>query len=214
MTPYAFGDVHGCFLTQQALEKKMGITAEDLIIFCGDLVDRGPRIKETLDYALSRPNTRIVIGNHDFCFIDTFRPKGEERNAFMYFQGLKQTLDQLGNEAQAYAERLSKKAETKIKVGRYVLCHADYNWGKGERFQYDHMWTRIDTSTHKDYEGPIIVHGHTPCSTENMYDKKEDGTIFGINLDGGAVYKGPEACLRAINLSTGQIFSQKTLDFK
>src|ERR1700733_13983134 len=116
MSEYCLGDIHGSYDTLMALLEKLKVTDEDWLVPCGDLVDRGKNIKKTLDFLLNRPKTFIIIGNHDFSFIDWFTPDGKRRNAFMYYQGLKETLDQLGDEAEKYAMALKEK-------GHYVLRH-------------------------------------------------------------------------------------------
>lgn len=226
MATYAIGDTHGCFLTLMALLEKLGVTDKDTLIFDGDLVDRGRRIKELLDWVFARkekdPNkTIIVLGNHDISFIDWFNPGGQMRNAFMYHQGLSDTLYQLGGEAaaQPYAAKLWEYGVFVARVegvDKYVFCHADYNW-EGENFEFDpmqHCWNRIDKYSHGAYNGPIIVHGHTPCRNDKIHEIRPDGFQFGLNLDGGCcytndVYKG---CLRALNVHTGEIIEQESLD--
>lgn len=220
MSIYAIGDVHGCFLTLKALFKTAEIKPEDMVVFVGDLVDRGPRIKEVLDFVFERPNTHILLGNHDFCFVDWFNPGGHARNEFMLTQGLSQTLWQLGEDAREYAVKLgSKPFVINESSGKYVFCHADYNWAKGESFSASsyggHIWNRIDANSHNDYNGPVIIHGHTPVPLEKAIEQKIDGSVFAINLDGGAVYpQFPFSCLRALRLDDGKFFEQKSLDFK
>lgn len=226
MATYAIGDVHGSYRTLMALIFNVGITDEDTIIFVGDLVDRGPMIKETLDYVLPRPNTYVVLGNHDYCFIDWFNPGGghEEyfksargRNTFMFDQGLSDTLTQLGSQAHEYAKRLSKFPYViRDANNQFVFCHADYNWAKDEQFYassgHGHLWNRINQTSHASYSGPIIVHGHTPCPSEKAIETTPDGRVIAINLDGGACYNFPFACLRALRLEDGEIFEQPSLD--
>ncbi len=67
----AIGDVHGCLdELQELLHQAEG--QFDAIVFVGDLIDRGPKIIETVDfvYELSgRMDVTVIRGNHDdkFC---------------------------------------------------------------------------------------------------------------------------------------------------
>ena len=133
---YAIGDIHGCFETLRAFFTTNDIDDTDRVIYCGDFVDRGPCIRETLDFILAREHDIVLLGNHDFAFVDWFELGGQERNAGMYSQGLSQTLDQLGKEAEAYAQALAKRSRFVYhdKHDRYVFCHADYNWRDDETF--------------------------------------------------------------------------------
>jgi len=180
------GDVHGCYETLQMLLREIQLTDEDRLISIGDLVDKGPRIRETLDFFLTRPRTHIIMGNHEYHFIDYFREGGQERNARMLRFGLQETLDQLGKTAREYAKKLARKPKYLTAIDRrYVFCHADWNWRSGETFIRAHLIRHINAETHADYEGPVIVHGHTPCPPEAMYEWSTSGRLLGINLDGG-----------------------------
>lgn len=47
----AIGDVHGCAETLKTLIiEKIRPTSSDTLIFLGDLIDRGPKSKEVLDF--------------------------------------------------------------------------------------------------------------------------------------------------------------------
>lgn len=225
MTTFAFGDLHGCFLTFMALLEKLGVTDNDTLILDGDLEDRGRRIKELLDWVFARKErlpdkTIIVIGNHDLHFIDWFNPGGKSRNQFMYGQGLSDTLYQLGGEEAAlpYARKLAEYGVFVYQIegnDKYIFCHADYNWDGLGFDPMQHCWNRIDEYTHAAYKGPIIVHGHTPCRSDKVHEiRRSDGFQYGLNLDGGCCYSSDvyKGCLRALNVDTGEITEQESLD--
>ncbi len=69
VTSYArtivIGDVHGCYGQLMDLLKKCNYTKDDLVILTGDLVDRGPKPVEVLEWCLENPNVKSVQGNHD-----------------------------------------------------------------------------------------------------------------------------------------------------
>jgi len=56
------GDVHGHYETMLALVKK--IPKEYTIVFLGDLIDRGKRSKDVIQFIIDN-NHRCVMGNHD-----------------------------------------------------------------------------------------------------------------------------------------------------
>lgn len=71
------GDVHGCARTLEILLQRMGYTQEGGVyrhprrqaIFIGDIVDRGPRIREALRIVrdmVEEGSARIVMGNHEY----------------------------------------------------------------------------------------------------------------------------------------------------
>ena len=59
------GDIHGCFEELMELIQQSGITEEDLLISVGDIVDRGNQSKEVWQYLKKRPNTVVLMGNHE-----------------------------------------------------------------------------------------------------------------------------------------------------
>lgn len=60
------GDVHGCYdELMELLEKLKYQKGEDVIVFCGDLIDRGPKIDQVLQFAMTTPRVHSVKGNHE-----------------------------------------------------------------------------------------------------------------------------------------------------
>jgi predicted kinase len=62
---WVIGDVHGCFDELRQLLRTGGYRPADVLIFTGDLVNRGPKITETLEFVRDTPNVFVVKGNHD-----------------------------------------------------------------------------------------------------------------------------------------------------
>lgn len=68
------GDVHGCFDDMEKLLKKIhkGTNPDSVLkIFVGDLVNRGPKNREVIQY-MSHPHLMAVRGNHDEKVIDQY----------------------------------------------------------------------------------------------------------------------------------------------
>lgn len=65
MKTFVVGDIHGCFDELMALVQKMGVQDEDLLIALGDIVDRGNKSKEVYTYFRNRPNSLVLMGNHE-----------------------------------------------------------------------------------------------------------------------------------------------------
>ena len=212
---FVVSDVHGTYLTLMKLLKVMKVTDNDTIINLGDVVDRGPRIKECLDFFMNRKNVINIMGNHDFYFLDYALKGWTGKNIFMKAQGLSETIQQVGTDIEKYAKFVSTWKNYVINEdNKYVFCHASYpwrNWEEGE-FREGHLWERyyyeLD-SEYLDYDGPLIVHGHTP--TKNPYEILEN-KLIGYDLDGGNCYGGPNACLRGLRLSDEKFFEVKNCD--
>ena len=65
MQTLVIGDIHGCFDEFQSLLDKAGLTDEDVIVSVGDCVDRGPDTPAVLRFFQEKPNTRLIMGNHE-----------------------------------------------------------------------------------------------------------------------------------------------------
>ncbi len=65
MRKFIIGDIHGCFDELMELTEKIGLTDNDLLISLGDIVDRGNKSKEVYEYFVNRPNSIVLIGNHE-----------------------------------------------------------------------------------------------------------------------------------------------------
>ena len=69
MSTYVLGDIQGCF---DELKRLLDIVdydaSEDRLWFVGDLVNRGAKNLETLDFIRSQEQAIVVLGNHDCTF--------------------------------------------------------------------------------------------------------------------------------------------------
>ena len=68
MSHYVIGDVQGCYDELINLCSKIKFNPKkDTLIFAGDLVNRGPKSLEVLNFCLeNRKSIKAVLGNHDF----------------------------------------------------------------------------------------------------------------------------------------------------
>lgn len=67
MATYVIGDIQGCYKSFKALLKEIKFDPKkDRIIAAGDLVNRGPKSLEVLEWAMDHPDCfQSVLGNHD-----------------------------------------------------------------------------------------------------------------------------------------------------
>ncbi len=71
MAVWAIGDIQGCFDAFQSLLRKIDFDEDrDTLWIAGDLVNRGDKSLETLEYLYSiRNSIKVVLGNHDIALI-------------------------------------------------------------------------------------------------------------------------------------------------
>ena len=62
---YIVGDVHGCIDELEQLVSVIELTPDDLLIFVGDLVRKGPNSKAVLEYVRGHDNMLSIRGNNE-----------------------------------------------------------------------------------------------------------------------------------------------------
>ncbi len=178
------GDIHGCFDELQELLRQIDLQINDRIIALGDIIDKGNKSKEVYGFLRNRPNTQVIIGNHERKHINQFFSYsqeivkvqfGEEYPAFLAWL---QTLDYYVELPQAYIIHAGMTHDTPINDQKdEVLCGST----AGERFlekKYGEgtYWTDYYTN-----EKPAI-YGHHVVG-ENPHIKNNT-----IGIDTGACH--------------------------
>lgn len=190
---YAVGDIHGRYDLMQSLLEKIWADAEvqaspqNILIFLGDYVDRGPASKQVVDYLiqLSRPGWEIVklIGNHEYSMLEylknpeiyaSWRAYGGAETLLSY--GVKPPLfsdaKEIGRAHQDFVAKFPREHFVFLsglpyshEVGDYFFVHAGVRPGipLKEQVAEDLMWIRDDFLVCDQYFGKVIVHGHTPA---------------------------------------------------
>lgn len=195
---YVVGDIHGCFdlLTDSLREVGFNSTV-DRLFSVGDLVDRGPKSEESLEW-LAEPWFHAVRGNHEQMAID-YMAFGD--NGYYAYNGGQRMLDLPKTHAQLFADEFAKlpiAIDIKVDNKLYGIIHADCptkSWlemedalnGKNkDGYENVAMWSRDrfnykDTALVDDVE--LVYVGHTPL--KNVLSL---GNV--LYIDTGACFKG------------------------
>lgn len=215
---YAIGDIHGRLdLFERMIgaieeDDRLAEAAETTAILLGDLIDRGPDPAGVVALARewqARRKLRILVGNHEEMFIDSFTHQHVLRHFLRY--GGEQTLLSYGicaeelerttiDELQAAMDdRIPAKDrafiqsfEDMIVIGGYVFVHAGIAPGidlDGQQVA-DLRWIREPFLSDAAQHSHVVVHGHT--ITEEVVDRANR-----IGIDTGAYRHG---CLTAVVL--------------
>ena len=94
-----FGDIHGCLDEWKLLIEKIKPGKDDTLISVGDLICKGPSSKKTLDFAMSLPSLRCVIGNHELHFLKAWKEQRLDDLSKDYQQ---RALKEFGNNLDHY----------------------------------------------------------------------------------------------------------------
>lgn len=253
------GDVHGCCDELEALLEQLGyrITADAdadaatglrslaaaplythpqgrKAVFVGDLVDRGPRILDTIRLArrMVEAGTAICVpGNHDMKLLKKLRGKNVQIT-----HGLAETLaeiDALPEETRAtFCDELAAFLDSLVSHylfdgGNLVVAHAGmkeelqgrgsgrvrdfalYGETTGETDEFG-LPIRFDWAS--EYRGrAMVVYGHTPVPEADWLNRT-------INIDTGCVFGGKLTALRYpekefVSIPAGRIYCEPARPF-
>ena len=111
----AVGDVHGCYdELMELLEKVQWSPMNDILVFTGDLIDRGPKVKEVLEFKLGAMNSYSVMSNH-------------ENKLFRYMLGNKVQSRSLSTTLTQCDEDLLKRYFVEMQSMPLILRFGEYN---------------------------------------------------------------------------------------
>jgi len=212
------GDVHGCCDELEQLLRQLGYERNDdgpwthpggrKAIFVGDLVDRGPRIVDTLKTVMSMSQAGgalCVPGNHDI----KLKRKLEGRDVTIS-HGLDLTLAELERQSPEFRSDVQKFLDGLVShyvfdEGRLVVAHAGMKaemQGRGSAKVRDFALFGETTGETDEFGLPVrynwaaeyrgrasVVYGHTPVPEPEWLNRT-------INIDTGCVFGGRLTALR------------------
>lgn len=178
-----FGDIHGCLDEWRELLKKISPNKDDQLISVGDLICKGPYSRKTLDFAMSLPNLKCIMGNHELHFLQAWDSK-KLGNLSKDYQ--KHALEDLGDKLDYYMKWISSWPGY-IETSEYLVVHGglrpEIPLKKQSLADLCNLRNLEDgTPWHAHYQSPKpIIYGHWArqglCVKENS-----------IGLDSGCVY--------------------------
>lgn len=188
---YAIGDIHGRLdlleLLLAGIERDMAGRAsrKTLLVFLGDLIDRGPHSREVVERLRTyrRPNVRTVflLGNHEEVLLRLLAGERGLLDSWLKFGGSEclKSYDVDPAAIRALGERraldeirkafppshlafLSSFADT-LRLGDYLFVHAGIRPGVdlSLQSQSDLRWIRSPFLTDEADHGFVVVHGHS-----------------------------------------------------
>jgi len=218
------GDVHGCCDELEALLRKLGYEIEKRedapfgisvaapatrkVIFLGDLVDRGPRIVDSLRLVMSMVQSGLAIcvpGNHDIKLLRKLRGKNVQIK-----HGLAESLAEMEIESAEFRSQVVAFIDGLVSHyvldgGKLVVAHAGMKesmQGRGSGAvrdfalfgettgETDEFGLPVRYPWAQDYRGrSMVVYGHTPVPEPEWINRT-------INIDTGCVFGGKLTALR------------------
>jgi diadenosine tetraphosphatase ApaH/serine/threonine PP2A family protein phosphatase len=112
------GDIHGCYDELVALLELVQFKSEDRLIAVGDLIVKGNKNKEVLDWFVGDSRFTSVIGNHDLALLRHWRG---ENGSLKKSQA--ETAKELESRSKAYCDYLAS-LPLMIDLGDFLVVHA------------------------------------------------------------------------------------------
>lgn len=196
----AVGDIHGTLDKLQILMASINWDPEnDLLIFIGDYIDRGPNSYGVIEHILGMmqwsDNIVCLRGNHEQLLLDFL--EGHNLDTFLY-NGGESTIDSYGGPDGGVPEEhydFLVSLPYYFETDEYIFVHAGLRDGipLEEQDPHDMLWIREDFIL-SDYDhGKRVIYGHTPNRKPVVKPNK-------IGIDTGAVYGGRLTCLEIPDL--------------
>lgn len=217
-------DVHGCLKTLKALIEKC---PKDDVCFVGDLIDRGPRSSDVVQYVMDN-NFKTVMGNHEamMCNLSSY---GFETWSY---NGALQTLKsyKLGINDSQFGDHQEWMRNLPIyllfddvvddKGIKLLVTHSSaakvWHWGEDKRqemqesFKENIIWDR--NYNPKKIEGIYNVFGHTPLKEpiiKENYAFIDTGCVFNGVEEKGVPFVGR---LTALRFPQMEVYQQDYID--
>ncbi len=161
------GDVHGHYAGLMRLTEMIAPTATDTLYFVGDLIDRGPRSAQVVEF-VRQHNYPCVLGNHEHLLLNAFPDENPNLGAF---QGWLNSGGQPTLTSYPTTEDLLEHVEwlktlpLYLDLGDILLVHAGLNPQKSlaNQSQIDLCWIRDEFHRHPVpfFPDKRVVTGHT-----------------------------------------------------
>lgn len=174
MRTIAIGDIHGCSKALRGLLQAIDPQPDDLLVFLGDYIDRGPDSRGVIDILIalkSQCKTRFLLGNHEIMLLGALRGLPPE----LWLQtGGRQTVTsyggQLRNVSSSHREFL-RACEAFYESDSHIFVHANYmpELPLCEQPDIALYWEHLsDRVPGPHFSGKHVFLGHTPQMRGNI----------------------------------------------
>ena len=222
----AVGDIHGMYDKLINLMDKVQFNPEeDLLLFLGDYVDRGPASVRCLQYVYDLQqtwpdNVICLLGNHEVMMASYFMQKQGSYNNLIIdyadswldnggFETLKQ-LNELDVEKREGLVTWATNLPVRFQYQEFFFCHAgiDPDVPLEVQSEFDMLWRR--QQWWERYEGKkTIIVGHTPIQKVKKQKGQARRTIKPLFLPNKVVMCDTGAYMQGGKLSCVDVLSKK-----
>ena len=206
------GDVHGHYDGLMRLLEAIAPGQQDSLYFVGDLIDRGPRSRQVIDFVRDG-GYRCVMGNHEQLLLDAFPNNEAHMPAFQgwLYSGGQPTLSSYDSVDDLFDHlHWIRQLPYYIDLGDIWLVHAGVNPSRSIEEQDSHEYCWIRESFHRSerpyFADKLIIAGHTITFT--LPGIEPGGIAEGpgwLDIDTGA-YHPKSGWLTAVDVDNGVVY--------
>lgn len=183
MTTYVFADIAGQYDALMRLINKL--ENPTALIFVGDLVDRGPKSKEVVEFCMSDPRVISLRSNHDDMLIDYCRREGRYDRGIWQRNGGTATMESYGGVIpDSHVEWLATRPLAHVVEGGGKKFHIQHTFKMNPelpRWEEEpaELWNR---------EYPVEIPGEIQISGHNSHwrlraFKNAIGEVYALGID-------------------------------
>jgi len=195
MSTIAIGDIHGNLAALDNLLSRItpGVTAQDIVVFLGDYIDRGPDakgcIERILDFRLtSKGRVVTLLGNHEEWLLRTY--KDYTRHSWLLGMEGFQTVRSYSDSAAEILREEAEKAGPHLVLERVPLPYELFF----DAMPAEHITFLTSLQTFCRTPDAICVHGGLDPEVDRVEEQRSEDLLWGT--DGFPHrYKGEELLL-------------------
>ena len=206
---YVISDIHGQFDALMEMIHKIDFDEEDELYIIGDVIDRGPKSLECIQWIMKQYNVLTLLGNHELILFDTYI-----HDAPAFYHSLTEIKEMLSEQEQkAVMQWIEDMPECKLITVNGKEFYLNHTQVASEAYFKQELTDRMfpEYSIYKNYSNLtmkdiVCIHGHIPTMQIRMWNNQgNDRTIWKnknesvIDIDCGAGYPkegGKLGCLR------------------
>lgn len=213
---YCISDIHGEYGLFRYLLEKINFSENDTLIILGDMIDKGKNSVEVLRYAFSKPNIKVILGNHEYEFLKYYDSVMKENISNDYEKVLEKLQSYFKDDGHLLTWDIVDKLESLplyLEFDNFICVHAGVpldNDGKMKPLEKARTEEIVYDRTFKDYKCPVsskcIIYGHTPVRYINGNDRfiyyprnenenKQINDYHKIHIDTGVYLSDVLGCL-------------------
>lgn len=208
---YVISDIHGQFDLFMRILKLINFSFDDELYILGDIIDRGDKSIECIQFIMEQDNILSLLGNHELLFLDNYL-----HGTNGIYNAIEEIRNKLPNEKiKEIANWISDMPECKlIKINNknFFLNHTQ---AISSTYFKEDLSTRMFPNylRYQNYycfnaQNIISIFGHIPTMQMRMWNnqgnessiwKNKNSTIF--DIDCGAGYLEQGGCLGCLRLN-------------